>query len=161
MKELKNRRKSVFFGESQTTLFNRLNAKTIDLIIVTALYLLGKTISPALGIVGSAIFCALQDGFGVGQSIGKRIIGLRVVESGGGLPCSFRNSALRNLPFIFGILFTSTPFLWIFLILFTIPAVGLEIYLLLTLDSGMRVGDVLGNTQVVEYVDEAFPEFSQ
>ncbi len=155
MKDSKSHRNSIFFGESQTTLFNRLNAKGIDLIIVTALYLLGKTIWPALGIGGAALFCAMQDGFGVGQSVGKRIIGLRVVEMGTGLSCSFRNSALRNLPFVLGILFTSTPFLWFFFIVLTIPAVALEGYLLLTLDSGTRVGDIFGNTQVVEYVDES------
>jgi len=160
MKDFKNRRHAIFFGEPRTTLFNRLNAKAIDLVIVAALYFLGKTISPALGIIGATVFCALQDGFGVGQSIGKRIIGLRVIENGTGLSCSLRNSALRNLPFVFGILFTSTPLLWILLIMMTIPSVGLELYLLLTLDSGMRVGDVLGNTQVIEYVDEVFPEFS-
>ena len=51
-----SRRSHIFLGQSQTTLFNRLNAKAIDLIIVIALYLLGKTLWPPLGICGAAAF---------------------------------------------------------------------------------------------------------
>jgi hypothetical protein len=36
-----------------------------------------------------------------------------------------------------------------------IPIVLLELYLLLTLESGVRLGDVMGNTLVVEYVEES------
>lgn len=97
--------------------------------------------------------CAAQDGFGVGQSIGKRIIGLQVVEDANGFACSMGASAVRNVAFASLFLFSFSPVLWILLCIVTFPFIGLEVYLLLTLDSRVRLGDVLANTAVVDYAE--------
>lgn len=83
-------------------------------------------------------------------------MGLRVIDDASGVSCSFRNSFLRNFPITLAILFISLPVLWGLLILLVIPVFALEVYLLMTLDSGVRLGDVLGNTLVVEYLDDPF-----
>jgi len=150
------RRIPIFLGERQTSVFQRVIAKAIDMIIVVAIYLLGGEIWGPVGIVAAVLMCALQDGLGEGQSVGKKIIGLRVIEEQTGMGCSFTHSAIRNLPFVLAILFTSSPFLWILLLLIPLPGLLLETYLIFSLDSGVRVGDVLGNTLVIEYIDESW-----
>jgi uncharacterized RDD family membrane protein YckC len=153
------RRTSIFLGEPPTSLFSRFSAKAIDLIIVAALFFLGQTIWAPLGVFVSVLFCALQDGMGMGQSVGKRIIGLCVVDAGGNYPCSFHSSISRNLPFIAVLVFSAHPLLWVLLCLVALPVVGLEVYLLFCLPTGVRVGDILGNTRVTEYIDESLPGF--
>lgn len=150
------RRSSILLGERHTSIFSRFAAKGIDGLLLIALCLILQVVSLPLAALVTAFFSAVQDGFGTGQSIGKRIMGLRVVDDMTGVGCSFRNSFLRNFPLTVAILFASTPVFWALLILLVLPLLVLEIYLLLTLDSGVRLGDVLGNTLVVEYLDDTF-----
>lgn len=150
------RRTNILLGERQTSLFSRLAAKSIDALVLVVVYLLGHTISITLGVFLAATFSAFQDGLGAGQSIGKRIMGLRVIDDISGVSCSFRNSFLRNFPITLAIFFASLPILWGLLILLILPVFALELYLLLTLDTGVRLGDVLGNTLVVEYLEDPF-----
>jgi uncharacterized RDD family membrane protein YckC len=155
-----SRRSPIFLGDRDCSLVSRFSAKAIDLIIVTALFLLGRTFWAPLGMLVGGAYCALQDGMGVGQSIGKRIIGLCVVDAGMSFPCSFKGSFMRNLPFLVAVIFSSSPFLWVFLVVGSVPFILLEAYLVISLPSGVRVGDILGNTRVMDYVDENLPEFS-
>lgn len=150
------RRSSIFLGERQVSVFSRFAAKGIDLLILVAVYVLVQVISFPLAVLVTGAFAAIQDGFGSGQSIGKKIMGLRVVDDMTGIACSYRNSFLRNFPLAVAILFGSLPVLWALLILLVLPVVGLEVYLLFTLESGVRLGDVLGNTLVVEYFEDEF-----
>ena len=156
--EFKNvaRRSSILLGERHTSVFSRLAAKVIDALVVVAIFFLGETLLSNVGLALAAAFSAVQDGLGDGQSIGKRIMGLRVVDDVSGASCNFRNSFLRNFPFTLAVIFVTVPALWVFFILLTLPVLGLELYLLFTVDSGIRLGDVLGNTLVVEYLDDSF-----
>lgn len=158
MIEVRNlaRRSSILLGERHTSVFSRLTAKVIDSLVVVAIFFLGVRLFPPLGLVCAVIFCAMQDGLGSGQSIGKRIMGLRVIEDINGTPCNFWNSFLRNVPFTVAVAFVAVPALWVFFILLTLPVIALELYLLVMVESGVRLGDVLGNTLVVEYLDDAF-----
>jgi len=156
----KERRTSILLGQSEVSLFSRLIAKAIDALLLIAIFLLGSALSALLGVLLSASWCAALDSWGSGQSVGKRIMGLGVIDVSSGVPCNLRNSFLRNFPVVLVILFASTTLLWGFLLLFVVPLVLFEVYLLLTLDSGVRLGDVLGNTRVVEKLDEMFDVMS-
>jgi len=148
------RRTSILLGERYTSLFNRFSAKAIDLVVVIAVFYLGRALWPPLGIFAAAALIAFKDGLGTGQSIGKRIIGLRVIDDPTGIACSFRGSLVRNFPFLLAVLLAATPWLWVLFIVVGLPLIALEVYLLCALDSGIRLGDVLGNTVVIEYLEE-------
>jgi len=153
------RRTKIFLGERQTSVLNRLVARGVDLLILIAVYFLGKAMWPPLGFVGALVLCAVQDCLGVGQSIGKRMLGLKVVDDTTGLPCSIKNSAIRNLLFLFAIVCIEVPLLWVLLFFVCAPILALEIYLIISLESGIRLGDVMGNTLVTDYFEEEIPAF--
>jgi uncharacterized RDD family membrane protein YckC len=148
------RKTSILSGARQTSVFQRLTAKAIDVLLVTALYLFGKALWLPVGVLAAASFAAVQDALGDGQSVGKRIIGLRVIDEYTGMGCSLQNSFLRNLPL--SLFFVCAPFeiLSGMCALLVTPLVVLEIYLLFQVDTGVRLGDVIANTLVVEYFEE-------
>ena len=135
-------------------MFNRVIAKGIDMVLVSALSFLGQVLWTPLGIVMAVLLCGLHDSFGSGQSVGKRIIGLRVIDDESGLPCTPRHSLLRNSPFMISVLLGSISSLWLLFVAVGAPLVILEIYLMLTVETGSRLGDILGHTTVVEQFQE-------
>jgi uncharacterized RDD family membrane protein YckC len=50
-----------------------------------------------LGIVAAVAYVLLSDGFRGGQSYGKRLLHIAVVDTSSGVPCSFGQSFLRNM----------------------------------------------------------------
>ncbi len=155
MESLKNSRKSrILLGERRVSSFQRIVAKGIDLTIIAILFFMGKVIGWPLGWLGALIYAAIQDSLGEGQSIGKKIIGLQVIEYDSGLPCSVLHSTLRNVPCILSLFCLPFPVVGVLSQFIFVPVFCLEIYLLLTLDSGVRLGDVMGNTQVVEHFQD-------
>lgn len=154
-----SRRSPIFLGQRHTTLFTRIMAKGVDLLLVLALYLMGSFFWQPFGVLLALSYAALHDGMGMGQSVGKRIFGLRVVEDQLGLPCSFRNACLRNLPFFLGIPLAALPIFWAGSFFVMLPLVALELYLILSLDTGVRLGDVLANTLVIEQFEERVNAF--
>lgn len=147
------RRSQVFSSYQHTSRFSRVAARLIDLLVVAALFFVGGLVSFWLGFVGSLLYLLLQDALGTGQSVGKRIIGLSVIDDLSGISCALGSSALRNIPFFFCFLSMAFPGLWCLLLL-GIPLLGIETYLLFTLDSGVRLGDVLSDTLVIETLEE-------
>ena len=125
---------------------SRLIAKGIDLFIVLIL----SFFFYPLGLMFSLGYMAISDALQGGQSVGKKFMGLSVVRPDGEQACSFRQSTIRNLPFLIPLFFGIIP-LWgfLFFILLGAPLVALELYLLLTLDSGRRLGDVMADTFVI------------
>ncbi len=101
----------------------------------------------ALIIVGSlwALFYSLcRDGFGAGQSWGKKAASLMVVNLESNIPCSLGKSVLRN---VFQILIS--------IVLSWIPALnflagGAEPIIAIIHEKGHRVGDMVAKTQVIE-----------
>lgn len=92
-----------------------------------------------------AFFYALfRDGFGEGQSWGKKAFGLMVVNLDDHTPCRMAKSFVRNI------------FAWIISVALSwIPALNAiagfaEPIVAIIHDKGQRVGDMVGNTQVVE-----------
>jgi hypothetical protein len=148
------RRTSIFLGQRQTSVFNRFASRAIDLLVVMAVFFIARFFWTPLGPIFAFVFSSMADGWGAGQSIGKKIMGLQVVEDTTGLSCSFSTSFVRNIPFSISVLCAGAPLLWFVLILVGLPLVLMETYLVLSLDSGIRLGDVLGNSNVIEYADE-------
>lgn len=148
------RRTSILRGQPHTSVFNRVIAKAIDVLVIVAAYFLVSVLWRPLGIASAVLFCALGDAMGAGQSVGKRIVGMRVIEDSTGIPCSFQDSFLRNAPFALGVFFAAIPVFWVFAILVILPLCLFEVYLLLTLESGVRLGDVLGNTLVIDALEQ-------
>ena len=56
-----------------------------------------------VAIVCCVLYILFADGLGEGQSIGKRLLGIRVVDSRTGAPCTYRQSFVRNIFYIIGI----------------------------------------------------------
>jgi hypothetical protein len=79
----------------------------------------------------------IKDGFGRGQSLGKRFAGLMVVQLDNDEPCGFGSSFLRNLAHLF---------------LNVIPGIGffIEPLVLVLHEKGQRLGDLLSRTQVID-----------
>lgn len=63
-----------------------------------------------IGILFALLYTLLADGLEGGQSIGKRMVGIRVVSADTGAPCTFGQSFLRNLLLAF-----LGPIDWIFI----------------------------------------------
>lgn len=130
---------------------SRLIAKAIDLSIVLALPIVTYPMGfYQIGLYLGIVYIAICDGMQNGQSLGKKFMGFAVKSLEDGSPCSYKQSAIRNLPFIVPLALGIVPFWgWILGGLLGIALVGLEIYLLYNLDSGHRLGDVMADTSVM------------
>jgi len=128
---------------AKANILNRFIAKFIDILIVGALLKL----LPPIGFLAGLTYMLIGDGLFDGRSLGKKIIGLKVIISDKGEGCSFRESIIRNLPFGIGYILFSIPWIgWVFpLIIF-----AFEGLLVIGSEEGMRIGDEIAKTQVVD-----------
>jgi len=150
------RKNRILLGESKSSSFQRFLARGIDLTIVAIIFFTGGVVWWPLGWVGAMAYASFQDSLGDGQSIGKKIIGLQVIEDQSGLPCSPTHSVMRNIPCLLCLFCYPFPVVGMLSLIFFIPVFTLEVYLLLNLESGVRLGDVMGDTLVIEHFqDEA------
>jgi uncharacterized RDD family membrane protein YckC len=135
------------FRSDRATLFHRVFARLIDLFIASFLatgfiYPAGPAFALAYVLLGDALFS--------GQSIGKRLIGLRVISLHSSEPVEFKQSAIRNLPFGTAFFFALLPVWgWIICLIVGIPLLLLEFILIMRLSSGFRLGDVMADTAVI------------
>ena len=124
----------------------RLVAKSVDIFIV----LLLSIFFYPLGILLGLTYISLADGLQNGRSVGKKLLGLAVISLEDGRPCSPGQSFVRNLPISIPLGLAVIPFIgWIFSLMLGAVSLGLEIYLILKLDSGNRLGDVMADTTVM------------
>ncbi len=129
--------------------FHRFIAKLIDLTICAAF---AKIIYP-VGTFAAVLYILISDGLDKGGSIGKQIIRLKVIKSETGAPCDFRQSLIRNAPI--GVIFMLylIPFIgWFLALAGGLVILSFEAYFILSDEKGLRVGDHLANTIVVEKV---------
>lgn len=130
-------------GLQKAPLLLRVMAKTIDLIAVGA----AVAVIPSAGIFAGVAYILIGDGLLDGRSLGKRIMGLRVISVPTGGKGSFRDSMIRNAPFAAALLLYLIPFVgWFFSALIIV----FEFLLILGNPESMRLGDDLAGTQVVE-----------
>lgn len=92
--------------------------------------LIGREPAFYAGVVAGAVYFLLSDALPNGQSVGKKLLGLRVVNSKSMKPCSILQSFLRNVTFPLGI------FDWAFIFF----------------GSHRRLGDFLASTIVVKNI---------
>ena len=110
----------------------RLGAQIIDAIIACLIYgvtlmLVPGWIDDGLAIIGFLAYYLLADGLSNGQSLGKRLLDISVIDDDTGRPCDYAKSFLRNATQVVGIF----DWLWIF---------GAK---------RKRLGDMLARTSVV------------
>jgi uncharacterized RDD family membrane protein YckC len=117
-------------------------AKTLDFIIIAAVV----EVIPKAGFFAGLAYLLIGDGLVDGRSLGKKLIGLRVVSADTNEPCSFRDSILRNSIFGIGYFLYKIPWLgWIFIVI----VIVFEFIILLGSKDGMRLGDEIAKTKVV------------
>ena len=148
------RQDSILLGEKRSSSFQRVVARFIDLTVTAIVFFLGRAIWSPMGWFLGVGYAAVQDALGQGQSIGKKIMGLQVIEESSALPCSFSHSVFRNVPWILSLFLLPFPVVGILAQFVFLPVLFLEFYLLWALESGVRLGDVMGNTCVVEYMSD-------
>jgi uncharacterized RDD family membrane protein YckC len=127
----------------KASLLLRTIAKALDFIIIAAA---AKAI-PQVGYLAGFVYLLISDGLFDGRSIGKKILRLRVVSLSTETPATFRDSILRNTTVAAAMLLYMVPLAgWLFVILI----LALEFILMLGNRDGMRLGDDIANTKVIE-----------
>lgn len=110
---------------------NILPVTAIAIIFSIATIVSTEKLSSTFGIAGFIVYflyILFADGMNEGQSWGKKIVGVRVIDMRTGEPCSYWQSFVRNIFYILGI------FDWIFIF-------G---------EKRQRLGDIAAKTVVIE-----------
>jgi len=122
---------------------NRFIAKFVDLIVVAAA---GQVVPPVGWLAGLA-YVLIGDGLTGGQSLGKRLIGLQTVVPRSREVSGFRESIIRNLPLALAYLLFPIPYIgWAL----ATAVVLLEALLIIGNEQGLRLGDEIAHTQVLD-----------
>ncbi|MBM4140629.1 MAG: RDD family protein [Nitrospira sp.] len=120
----------------------RIIAKILDFIIIVAV----TEVIPKAGFFAGLAYLLIGDGLFDGRSLGKKLIGIRVISADTNKPCSFKDSILRNSTFGIGYLLYKIPwFGWIFIVIVSV----FEFIILLGSKERMRLGDEIAKTKVV------------
>lgn len=124
-------------------ILNRLIARLVDGLLVAA----AAKLAPPVGWLGGLTYLLIADGFSGGRSVGKRLIGLQTVNPRSRETAGFRESILRNLPLGVAYVLYSVPYVgW----LLAGGVVAFEALLILGNDQGLRLGDEIAHTQVLD-----------
>ena len=125
-------------------LTTRAIAGLVDLLIVIGLVRLPDVI----GFLSATGYILIRDGLFDRRSIGKKLIGLRVLSLEDPAPSApYRDSIIRNVPFVTAYFLSLIPYAgWVLGPL----ALGVEGLTAIGDKSGMRIGDMLARTQVVQ-----------
>ena len=134
----------------KVSVLNRILAKAIDLLIViTVAALIPRPLGPLMGFLYSLFADGIHYRQFQGQSVGKKVMGLQVINTKRKGPASYRDSALRNAPIGVATFFAIIPLWgWLILALIGLPLMVMEVYLMLSVETGHRLGDVMGDTEV-------------
>ncbi len=133
---------------------NRIWAKFIDMCFALPIVYITQLTFPILTPFVSVMIWALMDSLGKGQSPGKWLLGLHTIEVIKGESLKFYNGMIRNIVFaIFCVALVKTGLFWGLVSLACIVAILLESYFIMTLRSGIRIGDILGYTRVFDFKD--------
>ncbi|MHB8482257.1 MAG: RDD family protein [Nitrospiria bacterium] len=124
-------------------ILHRVIARLIDFLMMAIF----RQIFPPIGLYLSMTYLLIADGFFHGKSIGKLLVGLQTFVPHKNRNASFRESILRNFPLLIGYFLLFIPYIgWIFFFLIA----GLELLLMIGNEKGMRIGDELAKTQVLD-----------
>jgi uncharacterized RDD family membrane protein YckC len=136
--------------ETQKLFLHRLAAKLFDFVLV---FWMIRSFDAWLLSLLSLAYLAFSDGLFFGQSLGKRIMGLRVVRTHSDtlapMECDFYHSVIRNGFFALIIFLSWIPVLGVVFVVLGLLFIGIEIYFMYTDDDGLRIGDIYAKTTVV------------
>ncbi len=132
------------------SLQSRLFAKFTDFLVVV---LLGLLLRGGVGSVLGFFYSLVADGLPIkamrGQSLGKKIMGIQVVD-GAGAPVALKVSIIRNIPVGIITLLMVLPFWgWILSLLVGIPLGLIEMSLIARAKGRQRLGDVMADSFVI------------
>jgi len=120
-------------------------AKILDFIIIAA----AVEVVPRAGFFAGLSYLLIGDGLFDGRSLGKKLMGIKVVSADTYTQCSFRDSILRNSILGIGYLLYNYNILWFGWIFIVIVSV-FEFIILLGSKNEMRLGDEIARTIVIE-----------
>ena len=125
-------------------LTTRAIAGLVDLLIIIGL----ARLPDIIGFLSAAGYILIRDGLFDRRSIGKKLIGLRVLSLEGPAPSTpYRYSIIRNIPFVTAYFLSFIPYAgWVLGPI----ALGVEGLTAIGDKAGMRIGDMLARTQVVQ-----------
>ena len=124
---------------------NRSIARFIDILFA----LLLARLPGYVGIFSGLTYIAIADGLMGGRSLGKKIIGLRAVYRKDGKGADFRASILRNSTIgVIYLVFLVPIAGWVLAVL----GLAFELLLIIGSPDGMRLGDEIASTVVVDEV---------
>ncbi len=130
-------------------LINRFIAKAIDVLI----FFIASSVLHIYGTIAGLLYILIADYVGNGQSLGKKIVKIRVVTQEGAYQINLTESIIRNLSCSIVLIFTQLGFIGLILFLTAGLAIcAVEIYFMITDIGGIRIGDILANTMVIEHV---------
>jgi len=128
----------------KASVLNRFIAKFIDVLIVALLY----ELSSRIGFIAGVMYLMIADGFPQGKSAGKWLMGLQTFVPGRQSVCTFKESIIRNLPLVLGYFLFLIPYVgWLLLAGIFV----LEGLLIIGNHQGLRIGDEMARTQVLEW----------
>jgi uncharacterized RDD family membrane protein YckC len=135
----------------KANLINRFLAKFIDGLIAVLMAMIFNSV----GVLMGATYIFVADGLSGGQSLGKRLTGLRVVNVDSGEPITFKDSMIRNVHLSVIFLFSIVPVLgWVVIITVGLTIILFETYYCIVDVHGYRVGDLAAGTEVVSALKE-------
>ena len=135
----------------KANVINRFLAKFIDGLIAVLMAM----VFDSVGILMGATYLFVADGLSGGQSLGKRLTGLRVVNVDSGEPITFKDSMVRNVHLSVIFLFSIVPVLgWVVIITVGLTIILFETYYCIVDVNGYRVGDLAAGTEVVSATKE-------
>ncbi len=131
----------------KASLFLRGGARGLDLAIAWVLF---KSTGPA-GVVVALLYLLFADGMLQGQSLGKKLFGVKVVYLPTRQGARHRDSVLRNSPFGLVIILGMMPELGLRAFIAGCLVVGaIEVVKVWRDPLGLRLGDLWANTQVTD-----------
>ncbi|WP_205519538.1 RDD family protein [Pyxidicoccus caerfyrddinensis] len=132
----------------KASLFLRLGARVVDVAVAWGLYV----VCGAAGAVVALLFLLLADGMIQGQSVGKRIFGVKVMHLPTRSAARHRDSTLRNAPLALIVLLgmMPAPLGWVAGLAGLVVIGGVEAWRVVRDPLGWRLGDTWAQTQVVD-----------
>ncbi|MFZ5468364.1 MAG: RDD family protein [Myxococcota bacterium] len=122
-------------------------ARLIDLAVAYGLY---RIAGPA-GVVTALLYLLFADGMFQGQSVGKRLCGVKVIYLPTRAAARYRDSVLRNAPFGLVMILGMMPDLGDkAFVAGTLVIGGVEAFKVVRDALGIRLGDVWAQTQVID-----------
>lgn len=120
----------------------RFLAALIDGALCIVLYII-----PILGWIIGTLYILLRDGLFEGESFGKKVLGLKTINQEKNQNANFLDSLLRNLTLTVAYIIMLIPLIgWIIAPIIII----IEALFVLSDEKGIRFGDRLAKTQVIE-----------